>query len=139
MAKPSPDAGPAFSVVIAIYNDWEPLDRCLRSLSEQTNSPTFEVIVVDDGSHQPAPSHIRNWAGSFPLQVLTETHAGIAAARNRGIRASRGSTLLFMDADCKAQPDCLSKLDAAMSTFPGDDYFQLHLVGDCSRRVGKAE
>ena len=53
---------PRFSVIIAVFDDWGPLDACLRSLSEQTDFRDFEVIVVDDGSENPAPDSIRKWA-----------------------------------------------------------------------------
>ena len=32
-------AAPPFSVVIATYNDWAPLERCLRTLAEQSGAP----------------------------------------------------------------------------------------------------
>lgn len=130
---------PLFSVIIGTYNDWAPLAGCLQSLAQQSNSPRFEVIVVDDGSRDCAPESIRHWASCYPLNVVTQSHAGVSAARNRGIQLSRGSILVFVDADCKFQTDCLSALGSAIDHFPRQHYFQLHLVGDCSTRVGRAE
>src|SRR5215469_950104 len=71
------------SVVIAVYEDWAPLDNCLRSLAEQVNPPEFEVIVVDDGSRRATPEQIYRWVDCFPLTVLRQEHAGISTARNR--------------------------------------------------------
>ena len=131
---------PAFySIVIPVYNDWVPLEHCLRSLAEVTNAPSFEVIVVDDGSKSAAPESIRQFEQSYPMISIRQPHAGVAAARNRGIKASKGSILLFVDADCRLEPNCLSVLHSAISGSPQHDCFQLELAGDCSGLVGRAE
>src|SRR5277367_671849 len=95
---------PLFSIVIAVYDDWIALDPCLRSIEQQIPGPEFEVIVVDDGSAEPAPERICEWSRRLPLTIVRQSHAGISAARNRGIQASQGSVLLFVDADCRMQP-----------------------------------
>jgi len=129
----------AFSVIIGVYNDWSPLDHCLRSLAQQANAPAFEVIVVDDGSDQAAPDFIRKWAQSLRLTIDRQSHAGVSTARNRGIRISKGAVLVFVDADCKPQVDCLAALASAISEFPQHNAFQFRLTGDCSGLVGRAE
>jgi glycosyltransferase involved in cell wall biosynthesis len=130
---------PLLSIIIAVYNDWMPLEQCLRSLAEQANPPSLEVIVVDDGSREPAPEFILKWISSYPLTVLREAHKGISTARNSGIRISRGQVLLFVDADCRLQPDCLESLSSTITYFPQHYCFQLRLVGEYSGLVGKTE
>lgn len=132
-------ATPLFSVIIGVYNDWTPLDQCLRSLSEQTQAPAFEVIVVDDGSQEAAPQFIRDWSRCYALAVVRHAHAGISAARNRGIQASKGSILVFVDADCKFQTNCLAALGETISRSPEHHCFQLRLTGDGCGVVGRAE
>jgi len=130
---------PEFSIIIAVYNDWAPLERCLRSIDQQTHCPTFEVIVVDDGSDQSAPSSVRHESRRYPVTVVRQEHAGIATARNRGIQESVGRMLLFTDADCRLHPECLSSLANTLIHHPEQKCFQLRLVGDCSNLVGKSE
>jgi glycosyltransferase involved in cell wall biosynthesis len=130
---------PLFSVIIAVYNDWIALDGCLRSLAQQMLGPSFEVIVVDDGSTEAAPEGIRQWVRCLPLSIVRQSHAGIPSARNRGSQASRGSVLLFVDADCRFQTHCLTALELTIAAYPQHSCFQLRLRGDCSRRVGRAE
>jgi len=136
---PISTTSPLFSIVIGVYNDWTPLDQCLRSLSQQINAPAFEVIVVDDGSRDAAPGFISHWIQRFPLIIVRQSHAGIAAARNRGAQTSRGSVLVFVDADCKLQQGCLAALSKTVAQHPQHSCFQLHLTGDCSGIVGRAE
>ena len=76
---------PAFSIIIAAYNDWEPLDQCLHSLAQQAGGPSFEVIIADDGSTEAAPEFIRRWQRCYPLTIDRQSHAGISGARNLGI------------------------------------------------------
>jgi glycosyltransferase involved in cell wall biosynthesis len=130
---------PQFSLVIAAYNDWRPLEKCLRTLGEQSGTPKFEVVVVDDGSNDAAPEFIDKWSSRFPLRVERQAHEGISAARNHGARIAQGSVLVFVDADCKLQKNCLATLSSTIEQRPEDDYFQLRMAGDCAGLVGRAE
>jgi glycosyltransferase involved in cell wall biosynthesis len=135
----STHAAPLFSIVVAVYNDWVVLGRCLQSLAQQTDGPSFEVIIADDGSVEAAPQSIRDWSRSYPLTILRQTHAGISVARNCGIRASRGSVLVFIDADCRLESGCLTELGRTLVESTRQSCFQLRLVGDRSNPVGRAE
>lgn len=134
-----PIATPSLSIVIATYNDWGPLNLCLQSLAEQSDAPGFEVVVVDDGSNEIAPEFIRNWTGRFPMTIIRQAHQGIPVARNLGIENSHGAVLVFVDADCKLQGECLATLGARIRENPERNYFQLRLIGDCFRLVGRSE
>jgi glycosyltransferase involved in cell wall biosynthesis len=137
--NPTSPTAPLFSIVIAVYNDWVPLDQCLRSLQEQTNAPSFEVIVLDDGSKDPAPEFIRHLLPRYSLTIVKQPHAGISTARNRGVQIARGAVLVFVDADCKLQVNCLAVLSSTIASSPRHDAFQLRLTGDRSGLVGRAE
>jgi glycosyltransferase involved in cell wall biosynthesis len=134
---PAEEALLELSIIIAVYNDWAALDSCLGSIAQQP--PGFEVVVVDDGSSEDASENIRQWARHFPLTVVKQSHAGIAAARNRGIGAAKGAVLLFVDADCLLEMGCLAALTAAMARAPQHDCFQLRLTGTSCSVVGRAE
>lgn len=81
---------PTVSVVIANYNYGRYLRECLGSIP-----PSCEVVVSDDGSTDDSVEI----ATSMGATVLRGEHAGPAAARNRGIRASHGRYVAFLDAD----------------------------------------
>ena len=137
--QPISTVTPLFSIIIAVHNDWIALDPCLRSLAQQTSGPSFEIIVVDDGSSEAAPAAIREWTQHLPLTLVRQSHAGIPTARNRGIEISKGAILLFVDADSRTQAGCLAALAATIDNSPQHHCFQLRLVGDCSGPVGRAE
>src|SRR2546427_4222282 len=130
---------PLFSIIIAAYNDWESLDQCLQSLAQQADGPSFEVIIADDGSTEPAPEFIRQWQRYYHLIIDRQPHSGISTARNRGAQLSRGSALVFVDADSRLQTNCLAALNATITGSHQHNSFQLRLVGDCRGLVGRAE
>jgi len=134
----SRSAKPFFSVIVPVYNDWAALDECLQSLAQQRNTPEFEVVVVDDASDQLAPAFIRNWDLFYPLTIVRFPHAGIAAARNYGVRTAQGEILVFTDADCRLNRNCFGELSKAVANTE-HSWFQLRLVGDRSSLVGETE
>lgn len=129
---------PCISIVIAAYDDWPALERCLQNLSVQNQPPEFEVIVVDDGSQTPVPSSISG-RSELRLSSIRLPHSGISTARNHGIRLAKGTILLFTDCDCILDRDCLKRLANHAADYPQDDFFQLHLVGDIESSAGRAE
>jgi glycosyltransferase involved in cell wall biosynthesis len=96
---------PMVSVIVACYNAADTLRACLGSLRAQ-NYPSYEVIVVDDGSRDLTSSI----ANEFAVRVLRAEHQGLAGARNLGVAQSRGSIIAFIDADAVGDRDWLYHL-----------------------------
>lgn len=97
---------PDVSVIIPYFSDPDALLACLESLERQdTGRVSFEVVLVDDASAWPASSQCAQLRSQLDLRVLRHPHnRGRSAARNTGIRAARSSVILFIDADCLADP-----------------------------------
>jgi glycosyltransferase involved in cell wall biosynthesis len=87
---------PLASVVIPTYNRSGLLREAVESALAQTY-PNVEVIVVDDGSTDDTPEVMARYDGR--VQYIRQPNRGVAAARNAGIRASRGEYLCFLDDD----------------------------------------
>jgi GT2 family glycosyltransferase len=105
-----PERMPFVSVIIPHLNQPGFLDRCLTALAGQSyGGDRFEVIVVDNGSHE-----LPQWASERGATLLREAVPGPGPARNRGVAASRGEVLAFIDADCLAAPDWLRAMVAAL-------------------------
>ena len=87
------------SVVIPVYNQERYLDRCLKSVVNQTY-PNLEIICADDGSQDRTKKILQKWAKKDSrVHVLELPHSGVSICRNRGIEASGGDYLLFVDSD----------------------------------------
>lgn len=85
------------SIIIPAYNAARYIPRALRSVLSQTY-PHLEVVVVDDGSTDDTADVVRG-IGDDRVRYLYQANTGQGAARNHGIRASRGEYLAFLDAD----------------------------------------
>jgi len=88
---------PPVSVIIPCYNQAHFLGAAIDSVRMQ--DPYADVVVVDDGS----TDNTRQVAMSRPgVRYVRQDNRGLAGARNRGLRESAGSFVVFLDAD-----DCL--------------------------------
>jgi len=95
------------SVIIPLYNKGKYIARALDSVFAQTFQD-FEVIVVDDGSTDNGPEIVSQYKEPR-LRMIRQQNAGPGAARNRGIKESKGAFLAFLDADDEWLPDFLKK------------------------------
>jgi cellulose synthase/poly-beta-1,6-N-acetylglucosamine synthase-like glycosyltransferase len=96
-----------YSVVIPAYNAGKTLPDTLIALKQQSVSPAeYEVIVVDDGSTDETAALAR----CFGANCISQPNRGPAAARNYGVRVSRGEIILFTDADCVPDQDWIKQM-----------------------------
>jgi glycosyltransferase involved in cell wall biosynthesis len=101
---------PYLSVVIPAYNSASYLPTAIASVRAQERGD-LEIVVVDDGSTDQTMAVLETLAGD-DLRVFKQANSGPSAARNRGIRESRGEWIAFLDADCYWLP---GKLEAQLS------------------------
>lgn len=87
------------SVIIPVFNDELRLITCLEALASQTyDSDQYEVVVVDNVSQPPISDALIQRFSAF--NFIREDRSGSYAARNTGIRASKGNIIAFTDSDC---------------------------------------
>lgn len=107
-------AEPIVSVVIPIFNQAHYLASAIESVLAQT-CKRHEVIVVDDGSTDDPAAIASRYPG---VACVRQENSGTASARNRGIGESRGSHLVFLDADDRLLPHALEKGLNALASRP---------------------
>ncbi|WP_243312996.1 glycosyltransferase [Fundidesulfovibrio agrisoli] len=107
---------PFFSVIMPTFNQADSINRAIRSVLSQTFD-SYELIVIDDGS------------SDNTIEVLAEIdddrfiikkieHSGVSAARNVGIKNSKGKYIAFLDADNEWKCNFLEKFhDAIQNNF----------------------
>ncbi len=95
------------SVIMPVYNTAAYLRQALDSICNQTLRE-LQIIVVDDGSTDPSPEIIREYASSDPrILALRQVNQGQGAARNHGLQKVKGEFIYFMDSDDLLDTDCL--------------------------------
>jgi len=91
------------SVIIPCYNHGQYLNQAIESVLNQTHLNS-EIIIVDDGSTDETMEVCKR----FPkIKYIRTERLGLSGARNTGITHSRGSLLVFLDADDYLYPDAL--------------------------------
>jgi glycosyltransferase involved in cell wall biosynthesis len=98
------------SVVMPAHEAERTIGGAASSVLGQTYAD-FELVVVDDGSTDATAAIAQALRG--PIRVVSQANAGVAAARNRGIREAGGELIAFCDADDFLFPDHLAALVAA--------------------------
>ncbi|HLI79348.1 MAG TPA: glycosyltransferase family A protein [Candidatus Binataceae bacterium] len=101
-----------FSVIVPIYNRKHTLERCFENLLGQDfPANQFEIVAINNNSTDGS----ERVAGRYPrITLFQESKQGSYAARNCGVLHATGEIVAFIDADCIAAPDWLSKIDLAM-------------------------
>jgi glycosyltransferase involved in cell wall biosynthesis len=94
------------------------VDEAVDSALAQTH-PDLEVVVVDDGSTDPATAAKLAAYDRPRTRVVRTANQGLAAARNNGIRAAEGSLILPLDADDRIAPTYVQKAVDVMEKSPG--------------------
>jgi glycosyltransferase involved in cell wall biosynthesis len=121
------DLNPLVSVIIPCYNGETFLEETITSALVQTYH-NVEVIVIDDGSTDGSAAI----AQKFPVRYIPQKNRGLTPTRNRGIRESRGSYIVFLDADDRLRPDAIEAGLRAFAENPvcamtvGDHLFVSH-------------
>jgi glycosyltransferase involved in cell wall biosynthesis len=94
------------SAIITTYNYARFITGAIESVRRQTQPPD-EIIVVDDGSTDATPALVA--AAGPDVHYIYQPNQGAGAARNRGLRASHGELVAFLDADDRWLPDKLER------------------------------
>ena len=112
---------PKFSLIVPVYKVEEYLPKCIESVLAQKNQD-FELLLIDDGSPDNCGKICDDYAAKYPgkISAIHQPNGGAGAARNHGIRLSKGEYILFLDSDDSVSEDLLSDLSAVIEQNPVD-------------------
>src|SRR5512145_3157884 len=94
------------AVVIPCYDLGAFLEEALDSVLGQSR-PAAEIVVVDDGSTDPATRQVLATVQEPRTRVVRTANRGAGAARNHGIRLTSAPYIVTLDADDMLAPDYL--------------------------------
>ncbi|MFG2298315.1 glycosyltransferase family 2 protein [Streptomyces sp. NPDC048603] len=109
---------PPVSLVVSTLNEGAELHATLESVFAGSVAAD-ETIVVDDGGTDGSCAVLERaeWRARGVV-VRRIRRSGVAAARNEGARLARGTHLVFLDAHCRLERNCLARLRAALDARP---------------------
>jgi GT2 family glycosyltransferase len=93
---------PRVSVVVCSYNGARTLRDTLEGLA-RLQYPSFEVIVVNDGSTDATPA----LAAEYEVRLINTDNRGLSSARNTGWQAASGDIVAYIDDDAYPDPHWL--------------------------------
>jgi glycosyltransferase involved in cell wall biosynthesis len=106
---------PLVSAVVTTYNRSGQACSAVQSVREQ-DYPRVEILVIDDGSTDDTASRL----GAFRdlIHYIYQKNSGVSAARNAGIRLSRGKYIAFLDSDDLWRPEKTARQVRFLETHP---------------------
>lgn len=115
------------SLIVAVYNSAEFLDKLIVSLINQTYK-NIEIILVDDGS----PDNSGQICDKYALQdsrisVIHKKNGGTCEARNYGLRAASGDYIMIIDGDDWLELDCVEYMVMLITKTHSDMAYSDHV------------
>lgn len=108
---------PLVSAIVPYYHLPAFVEDAVQSLLDQTY-PRIEIVVVNDGSFDFADRIVGRLVARQLCRVVTQANSGLGAARNLGIRASRGRYILLLDADNMFEPSFVERAVSVLEDDP---------------------
>jgi glycosyltransferase involved in cell wall biosynthesis len=133
------DETPLVSVILPTHNRSHLLQRAIESVRSQVY-PSWEVVVVDDGSTDDTPTvveRLRCELDEGRVQAVRIPPSGVCAARNRGLALAKGSLIAYLDDDNLMHPLWLKAVVWAFSQRPDVDVVYGGIIIDDILRVNR--
>lgn len=121
------------SVIIVNWNGRHLLGECLDSLMAQ-RFLDFEIILVDNGSHDGSVDFVREHYPAVRLIVLDENR-GFSEGSNVGIRCATGRYVALLNNDTKADPGWLEQLVYAAEAAPAAGMWASKILSYANPRI----
>ncbi|WP_299291061.1 glycosyltransferase family A protein [uncultured Mucilaginibacter sp.] len=98
------------SVIIPCYNSGKYLTEAIESVEAYEGIYSYEIIIINDGSTESKTIALLNkLAANTNFIIIHQENKGPAAARNTGVKNSKGKHLLFLDSDNKIRTEYIDK------------------------------
>jgi hypothetical protein len=110
-------SAPTFSIVIPVHNRETLVRRAVDSCLTQRH-PSFEVIVVDDGSADRTAAVVAEVSDPRLRLLRQPVNRGVSPARNLAVEHARGEWIVLLDSDDELTADALPLMDADIQAAP---------------------
>ncbi|WP_306352504.1 glycosyltransferase [Flavobacterium sp. '19STA2R22 D10 B1'] len=104
-----------FSFIIPVYNRPDEIDELLESLSKQTFSKEFEIVIVEDGSSIPCEHIVEKYSTRLKIAYYNKPNSGPGDSRNYGMKKAMGDYFIILDSDCIIPENYLIEVEKALN------------------------
>lgn len=115
-----------YSIIIPVYNRPDEVAELLQSVAAipaNLSAPSFEILIVEDGSSLPCREVVERYAGILPVRYFTKPNSGPGQTRNYGAERASGEWLLILDSDVLLPKEYLMAVDRFLMAHPEVDAF----------------
>lgn len=127
-----------YSIIIPVYNRPQEIDALLESLTKQTFTDDFEVLVIEDGSTLKSDEVVSKYEGLLNVKYHFKENTGAGASRNFGIELATGNYFIIFDSDCIIPSHYLAAVDFALDENYTDAFGGADAAHDSFTTVQKA-
>lgn len=110
---------PLVSVILPVYNGADYIAEAIESVLIQ-NYPHLELLIINDGSEDNTEEIVKRFSDER-IRYFLQNHGGPSAARNEGIRRSKGQFLVMLDHDDYLTADHIGQMLTAYDRYPEAD------------------
>lgn len=106
---------PIISIIVPVYNVEQYIEKCIKSLVEQTYK-NIEIIFINDGSPDGSRKIITKYEKKYKnIKCIDKENGGQAVARNMALKEAKGEYIMFIDSDDWVSNDmCQKYIDVAV-------------------------
>ncbi len=126
-----------YSVIVPVFNRPQEVKELLDSLSKQTFTD-FELILVEDGSTEPAEHLIADYTDKLTIHYFFKENTGPGDSRNFGMNKANGDYFIFFDSDCLIPSQYFQSLNDHLTQHPLDAFGGPDAAHDSFSNVQKA-
>ena len=122
---------PLISMIVPVYNGENFIEKCIKSILDQSLKE-LQIIIVNDGSNDNTAAVLEKYESSDPrVKIITQENGGVSKARNAALEIAGGEWTAFVDADDFIKEDYCENMLAAANRLSTD------VLISCSHREGE--
>lgn len=108
------------SIIIPIYNVEKYLEKCIKSMINQTYR-NLEIILINDGSTDESAKICEKYKEQDSRIVfINKKNGGAASAKNEGLKIAKGDYITFIDSDDFIEPDMIEYMVNTIKKYNSD-------------------
>lgn len=120
-----------YSYIVPVYNVSKQIKECVETLANQIYSKKYEIILVDDGSTDGSGIICEELEKKYNnIKTIHTSNGGPSAARNIGIKKSKGKYLIFIDGDDYVSYNMLEEISKYNTDIVCYDYINVYENGE---------
>ncbi len=104
-----------FSLIIPVFNRPDEIEELLESLTLQTYTEDYEIVIIEDGSSVTCSDVVFKYREKLDISYYLKENSGPGDSRNYGMRKAKGDYFIILDSDCIIPPGYLSSVSHSLN------------------------